>query len=91
MWWCQKLDEILHMEVAVQAWINFGYQVILTYKHNSSLLLLQIKIPILYFIFSEKYKFEEHGIYAWDVTGDSCSGVRIIQNPDISYICTYNI
>ncbi|XP_021917645.1 heparan-alpha-glucosaminide N-acetyltransferase-like isoform X2 [Zootermopsis nevadensis] len=34
----------------------------------------------------EKYKFEEHGIYAWDVTGDSCSGVRIIQNPDISYI-----
>jgi hypothetical protein len=43
----------------------------------------------LYFIFSESYRFEEHGIYGWDIKGDSCSGVHIIQNPDKTYIRMY--
>lgn len=34
----------------------------------------------------ERYIFEEHGIYGLDITGDSCSGVYIIQNADKTYI-----
>jgi hypothetical protein len=45
----------------------------------------------LYFIFSERYQFAEHGIYGWDVTGDSCSGVYVIRNSDKTYLCMYKI
>lgn len=34
----------------------------------------------------EAYTFEEHGIYGWNITGDSCYGIHIIQSPDKPYI-----
>jgi hypothetical protein len=45
----------------------------------------------VYFIFSERYIFEEHGIYGLDITGDSCSGLHIIHSGDKTYIRTYNV
>jgi hypothetical protein len=52
---------------------------------------LTAAVFFMYFIFSERYVFEEHGIYGINITGDRCSGVHIIQNADSTYIRMYKI
>lgn len=61
--------------------------------NNNSSLLIDTEFPVDLYLenknsiyCNESFSFEEHGVYGWDVTENTCSKIYTIQEPNKTYI-----